>query len=305
MTLEQLRVFVAVAEHLHMTRAAKALNMTQSAASAAVAALEARHGARLFDRVGRGLALSEAGRAFLPAARAVLTSAEAAAQTLDDLAGLRRGALAVAASQTVASYWLPARLARFALAYPGVKTRLTVGNTAQAAALVAQGACALAVVEGVVDSPVLAGRKVGGDRVAVYASPAHLLAHTPVTAPALQQAAWVQREPGSGTRAAAERALQARGVDPAALRVALELPSNEAVLTAVADGQAVAAVSELAARPHVEAGRVVALPFDLGARDFVLLSHKERGLSAAAGAFVASLSATGLDRPARRKAPHL
>lgn len=54
MTLEQLRIFVAVAERLHMTRAAEALNLTQSAVSAAVAALEARHGTQLFDRVGRG-----------------------------------------------------------------------------------------------------------------------------------------------------------------------------------------------------------------------------------------------------------
>ncbi|WP_312205281.1 LysR family transcriptional regulator, partial [Brevundimonas sp.] len=57
MTLEQLRIFVAVAERLHMTRAAEALHLTQSAVSAAVNALETRHGARLFDRVGRGLAL--------------------------------------------------------------------------------------------------------------------------------------------------------------------------------------------------------------------------------------------------------
>ena len=72
MTLEQLRIFVAVAERLHMTRAAEALNLTQSAVSAAVAALEARHGTQLFDRVGRGLALNAAGAAFLPEARAVL-----------------------------------------------------------------------------------------------------------------------------------------------------------------------------------------------------------------------------------------
>ena len=72
MTLEQLRIFVAVAERLHMTRAAEALHLTQSAVSAAVNALETRHGARLFDRVGRGLALNAAGTAFLPEARAVL-----------------------------------------------------------------------------------------------------------------------------------------------------------------------------------------------------------------------------------------
>ena len=56
MTLEQLRIFVAVAERCHVTRAAEALNMAQSAVSAAVSALEGRHGATLFHRVGRGIA---------------------------------------------------------------------------------------------------------------------------------------------------------------------------------------------------------------------------------------------------------
>ena len=61
MTLEQLRVFVAVAERQHVTRAAAVLNLAQSAVSAAIAALEARHGAKVFDRVGRGVELTEAG----------------------------------------------------------------------------------------------------------------------------------------------------------------------------------------------------------------------------------------------------
>src|SRR3546814_12977941 len=72
MTLDQLRIFVAVAEREHVTQAARALNLTQSAVSAAIATLEDRHGAHLFDRVGRGIALTEAGRSFLPAARPVL-----------------------------------------------------------------------------------------------------------------------------------------------------------------------------------------------------------------------------------------
>jgi Bacterial regulatory helix-turn-helix protein, lysR family len=55
MTLEQLRIFVAVADRRHMTRAALELGITQSAASAAIAALETRYDAKLFDRVGRGI----------------------------------------------------------------------------------------------------------------------------------------------------------------------------------------------------------------------------------------------------------
>jgi DNA-binding transcriptional LysR family regulator len=72
MTLEQLRVFVEAAERLHMTQAAAAVNLTQSAASAAIHALEARLNSHLFDRVGRRLELTEAGRVLVPDAKAIL-----------------------------------------------------------------------------------------------------------------------------------------------------------------------------------------------------------------------------------------
>ena len=108
MTLEQLRIFIAVAEKQHVTQAARELNLTQSATSAAIAALETRYDVKLFDRIGRGIALTQTGRDFLVEARAVLARARAAAQVLNDLAGLKRGSLTIAASQTVANYWLPA-----------------------------------------------------------------------------------------------------------------------------------------------------------------------------------------------------
>jgi DNA-binding transcriptional LysR family regulator len=119
MTLEQLRVFVAVAERQHVTQAAKALNLAQSAVSAAIAALEAQHGAKLFHRVGRGIELTEAGTLFLVEARAVLARAEAAEMVLSELGGLKRGTLTVQASQTIASYWLPRHLVAFRRAYLG------------------------------------------------------------------------------------------------------------------------------------------------------------------------------------------
>ncbi len=78
MTLERLRIFIAVAERQHVTAAARALNLTQSAVSNAIAALEAEHDVHLFDRVGRGVVLNQTGQAFLPEAKAVLARAAAA-----------------------------------------------------------------------------------------------------------------------------------------------------------------------------------------------------------------------------------
>src|ERR1700729_4635962 len=100
MTLEQLRIFVAVAEKQHVTRAANELNLTQSATSAAIAALEARYGIKLFDRIGRGIVLTQTGRDFLDEARGVVARAKAAAQALNDLPGPKRGPLTLAPTQT-------------------------------------------------------------------------------------------------------------------------------------------------------------------------------------------------------------
>src|SRR6201987_64425 len=139
MTLEQLRILFAVAEKQHVTRAASELNLTQSATSAAIAALESRYGSKLFDRVGRGIVLTQTGRDFLNEAREVVARAKAAAQVLNDLAGLKRGSLTLAASQTVANYWLPPRIEAFRRTHVGIDLQITIANTEQVAEAIHRG----------------------------------------------------------------------------------------------------------------------------------------------------------------------
>ncbi len=222
MTLEQLRVFVAVAERQHVTRAAAALNLSQSAVSAAVAALEARHATVLFHRLGRGIALTEAGQRFLTEARAVLARAEAAELVLAELGGLHRGVLALQASQTIASYWLPRHLVAFRRAFPGIEVRLSVGNTAGVAAAVREGLVELGLVEGLVEDPSLLGVNLARDGLVLVVAPDHPWAGCPRLAPAaLTESDWVLREPGSGTRSAFEAVLAGLGIGISKLRVAL------------------------------------------------------------------------------------
>jgi DNA-binding transcriptional LysR family regulator len=173
MTLEQLRVFVAVAERQHVTRAAASLNLTQSTASAAIAALEARHGAKLFHRVGRGIELTEAGALFLVEARAVLTRAEAAERVLAEHSDLKRGTLAVRAIQTIANYWLPRRLVAFRRAHPGINLRLAIGNTAQVVTAVHEGDADVGFVGGIIDDPLLAIERVARDQLAIVVGAEH------------------------------------------------------------------------------------------------------------------------------------
>ena len=297
MTLDQLRVFVAVAEREHLTRGAASLNLTPSAATASIRALEDRHGARLFDRVGRRLELSYAGRQFLPEARVVLASAAAAQLALQELGGLARGRLAVAASQTLASYWLPPVLMRFANAHPTIALVLIEGNTATVAAAVLAGEADLGLIEGAIDEPALAVTPIAEDRLVVVGAPEHPLAsRRDVKAAALAGCRWVMRESGSGTRAAFEAAMSEAHIEPASLDVSLVLPTNEAVCAAVADGGCLTVVSNLVARPHVEANRLRIVDYGLPSRQFALLRHKERYRTKAALAFEALLHGAARDR---------
>lgn len=291
MTLEQLRIFVAVAEREHVTRAAEALNLTQSATSAAVAALEARYEAKLFDRVGRRIVLTDAGRVFLAEARSVLARAHAAEVVLADLAGLKRGSLALAGSQTVANYWLPGIAHHFQARYPGITLALTIGNTETVAALVHDGAADLGFIEGDVDDPALAIDKVAEDELLLVAAPDHPWAANPPAAPSdLKGARWIFRESGSGTRSNFEAMLAGLGVAPQSLAVALELPSNESVRAAVEAGAGVAVMSRLVVEASLRAGELVAIDFALPRRSFFVLRHKERHLTRAAREFLALIA---------------
>jgi DNA-binding transcriptional LysR family regulator len=301
MTLDQLRIFVAVAQREHVTRAAADLNLTQSAVSAAITALEARHATQLFDRIGRRIALTQAGRLFLTEARAVLARAAAAESALADLAGLKRGALALAASQTVGNYWLPPLMTRFRAAYPGITLSLTIGNTETVAAMVQDGAADLGFVEGGIDGAALDVTVVAEDVLLLVAPPETKAARKPLRADDLKAMRWVVRERGSGTRAILETALAQLGLTFADLYVALELPSNEAVQSAVEAGAGVTALSRLVVQDAIAAGALTALNFKLPRRDFSALRHKDRTPSQAERALLALIEgAAPLARRPRR-----
>lgn len=308
MTLEQLRVFIAVAERLHVTQASKALNMTQSAVSAAVQALEASLGTRLFDRVGRRIELTEAGRVFLPEARAVIRRAAHAGQALAELEGLRRGQIALWASQTIAGYWLPRYIARFHERHPGVALTLTIGNTAGVAKAVAAGEADLGFVEGDVDNPLFVRIPVAFDQLVLVVGAGHPwvghpgISHSGAGHPGadwpgagaydLTQTRWVLREHGSGTRQMFEDALGRHGLDVASLDVALELPSNEAVLGAVTAGAGATVISRLVAAAGLRTGTLHEIALSFPERRFVALRHADRQTSRAEAAFLESLRET-------------
>jgi DNA-binding transcriptional LysR family regulator len=287
MTLEQIRIFVAVAERQHITRAAKVLNLTQSAVSAAIAALEERHDLKLFDRIGRRIELTEAGKVFLTEARAILARVQTAELTLAELGGLNRGTLCVQASQTIASYWLPRHLATFRRAYPLIDIRLSIGNTAQVALAIHAGTADVGFVEGEVLDPLLIARPIARDQMIVVVASTHPWAGRKVVKAAeIADTDWVLREEGSGTRSIFEQALAGFGVPLEDLRISMELPSNEAVRAAVEAGLGATAISASVAAPSIEAGLLKVVSLKLPDRNFYQLYHAQRRHSRAGKALI-------------------
>lgn len=293
MTLEQLRIFLAVAERGHVTRAARELNLTQSAVSAAISALEKRHGVRLFDRLGRGIALTEAGRDFIEPARQVLARAETAELVLNDLSAETRGSLRIHASQTIASYWLPPLLVALHETYPRIDISLTVGNTAQVARAVMESTADLGFIEGEITQGTLRRQVVARDELVLVMARTHPDAgRADMDAAAYRSWTWILREPGSGTRSEVETHLQHMGLAVDDLDVALELPSNEAILAAVAAGRSVTMLSRRAIGPSPEAAGLAILPVTWAPkpeRPFALLTHPDRYRTRAQGALLALL----------------
>ena len=222
MTLDQLRIFVEVAEHRHVTRAAEALRMSQSAASAAIAALEACYRIKLFDRIGRGIQLTEAGQIFLREARAVLDRASMARSVLQDLAGCPASPVAIAASQTIATYWLPRRLAAFHGANPRLRLNVMIRNTHEVEGAVAEGEVNIGLVEGPTQHPALIRKQIDHDHmVLVVASGQSLLPANASGRLDLRAINWVIREPGSGTRRGLEDLASREGLMLDDLKISL------------------------------------------------------------------------------------
>ena len=299
MTLDQLRIFVEVADHQHMTRAAEALGMSQSATSAAIASLESGYEIKLFDRVGRGIQLTETGRIFLREARAVLDRAAMARSVLQDLAGNPAGPVAVAASQTIATYWLPRRLAAFHSANPHVRLNVVIRNTHEVESAVVGGEVNIGLVEGPTQHPALIRQQIDRDQIVLVTASGQ--PRLPLDARGrldLRAITWVIRETGSGTRRVFEDLAIREGLSLDELNISLVLPSNESVREAIEAGAGATIISRHVVASALATGNLIEIPIDLPQREFALVRHRDRHATLAQESLVAHLT-TKDDAPRR------
>lgn len=284
-TVQQMRLFEAVARLGSITRAAEEVHLTQPSVSMQVKTLEEKIGQPLTEQIGRALTLTRAGEEVAQAARDILGRIADMEAALEDMSRAVAGPLSVAVVST-AKYFLPELLGAFKRRFPRVEPRLTIANRETVLARMAANADDLYIMgrppehEPVMAQPFL-------ENVIVFvARPDHPLVgrrHIPLGR--MTEENVIRREAGSGTRAAVEGLCAAAGVR---LGTHMEFDDAEAIKHGVLSGLGVAYLSLHALRLELAAGELALLDvegFPLRRRWYAL--HREgRRLSNAAQAFL-------------------
>jgi DNA-binding transcriptional LysR family regulator len=259
------------------TAAGRELSIAQPAISHQVKALEDDLGAVLFDRHGRGIELTVAGRALAETCTEVFHQLDEGARTLAELNAGARGSVDLAADTTSGIYVVPAALGQFHRLHPGIDVTLHVENRNGVLRRITDRTCDLAVMA---DPPGRVGLELAPFRFdRLVAIP--LGAERSISLAALADERFLAREEGSGTRAATERLFARHGLQ---LDPAMELGSTGAIKQAVAAGLGVSIVSRWAIDLELQVGRlvvldVVGLPIE---RQWSIVNLRGRRLTAAA-----------------------
>ena len=250
-TVTQLTAFLAVVRGGSVTAAADELVVTQPSVSSAISALARELNCELFERAGRGIALTEAGAAFVPYAADVLGLLERGRRAVSEVASVTSRRLRIAAVTTAAESFVPQLMRDFALAHPDVELTLDVGNRAHVLESVLRHVADVAISgRPPTDERLIAERLRENPIVCITAPEDPAAAGGPRAAAELDSRAWLLREAGSGTRTLNEQFLADRGLRPRTL----ELGSNGAIKQAARAGLGVSLVSRDAVAAELESG---------------------------------------------------
>jgi len=284
--LHQLRYFVAVAEERHFTRAAARLGVAQPSVSSQVRKLEAEIGGPLFDRAPAGVTLTQAGEVLLPLARRVLDDLDDALSQVREVGALGRGRLAVGATPSLSTGLLPAALARFHRAHPGVAVSLFEEGSGGLVQRLESGQVELALVILPLHQSRLRTRELASEELVLVTAADHPLAgRSGVSVEDLRNVALVMFREGYDLRTATFAACNQAGFDPVLVTEGGEM---DGVLAMVGAGMGAAVVPSIVAATRPELRTIRFRPPSLR-RTIGLARREDRAPSRAATAFEAEV----------------
>lgn len=253
--LRQLKAFVAVVEKKSFTKAARILYMTQPAISAQIKALEERLEIQLLERNDKNIMLTEAGSIFYEEAYKIISLYDGFVDIINDLKGIKRGKLCLAASTIPGEYVLPKIIGGFSKIYPGIELSLKIADTGMVADMLLKRTVDVGMIGAPIKDESLHLEEFLKDELVVISAPG-VNSVNELTVMDLAESDLVLREAESGTRMVFLKKLKEHGVDPKKLRVVMELGSTRAIITAVENGLGLSMVSRLAAADALKLGSI-------------------------------------------------
>jgi DNA-binding transcriptional LysR family regulator len=293
MEQSQLQSFLRVAEEGSITRAAEALCLTQPAVTQHVRALERELGALLFERLGRGVRLTAAGRALRRYARRSLALLDECRQVIADLEAGVAGRLLLGAGVTTSIFQLPAWLRAFQEAYPGVDVAVRTGGSQEIATRVREREVDLGLVTSPIEHRDLHVIGLYEEEILLVTPPGYPLAGQAVDRDAWTELPLILFPRGTGFRAYLDRAFAEAGI---VARVKMESDSVEAIKSFVAVGLGASFLPAAAVRAEIAIGAMApARPVDLPRllRRTSAIHRADRYMSAAARHFLDLLQSRG------------
>jgi LysR family transcriptional regulator, low CO2-responsive transcriptional regulator len=239
-TLRQLHIFLVAAEQQSFARAAELLNLTQPAVSMQMSQLADSVGMALFEKNGRNLALTRAGKALVPYVQRIKQTLREASEEMDALQGLKRGKVRIA-MVTTARYFAPKLIAQFQAQHKEIQLDITVANRRQVIEKLENNKVDLAIMGRPPSRIAVETEWFAEHPYVVIAAPEHPLAGKKRIAPQkLKDEVFLAREQGSGTRIVLDHYFSDSGLEAPALR---ELTSNETIKQEVMAGMGLAVIS--------------------------------------------------------------
>jgi len=255
--LSTMRVFLAAAEEKNFSNAARRLNMSQSAVSQNIRAMEQAYGVELFKRHGRSVVLSDTGEALLPMVREVLRAARLMEDSLQDIKSEVGGELLIGCSTSAGKYLMPALLSMFQQEHPAVHPRVKVMGRENIFERLLSQILPFGVSSKQFEHRDLETMPIFEDRIFLIVPADHPWAEYGQAMPDdLLDQKIIMREEMSGTCETVMQGLKSYGITPDMLNVAMELGNPEAIEMAVERGVGIAFVSEMVAARGLALGRI-------------------------------------------------
>lgn len=261
LNFHQLHIFYTVAEKGSFSAAAQALHMTQPAVTMQVQSLEDYFGTKLFQRSTKRIELTEAGGTLMPFAQRSIDLIRDTDSHMSKFTSQLKGRLLLGASLTIGEYILPRLLGPFGQEFPHISISMKVINTAQIMDDILNHQLNFGLIEAPVNHPDMHMEAVMSDELRLIVGKSHPLAGMKqVELEDVLQFPFVLREQGSGTRLVMEEQLKKKQIDPADLKIIMELGSTGAVKSAVEAGLGISFVSGTSVRHEVALGLIHTIP---------------------------------------------